>query len=96
MGVDRMFCHVDYGGWHTTPDILPEDFVYKMLKHFISIKDKLAEQHAYLKLFAQDPIKLLVDSISALSPEVPIHPGTAQLLKEYNAWKPEWDKRIAR
>jgi len=96
VGVDRMFCHVDYGGWHTTPDILPEDFVYKMLKHFISIKDKLAEQHAYFKLFAQDPIKLLVDAISALSPEVPIHPGTAKLLKEYNAWKPEWDKRIAR
>ena len=96
MGVDRMFCLVEYTGWHTSPDILPEDFVYKMLKHLIENKDKLAEQHAYLKLFAKDPVNVLVRAISLLPPEVPIHPGTAKLLKEYNAWKPEWDKRIAK
>jgi len=66
------------------------------LKHLIENKDKLAEQHAYLKLFAKDPVNVLVRAISLLPPEVPIHPGTAKLLKEYNAWKPEWDKRIAK
>ncbi len=96
VGVERMFCLTEYTGWHTSPDVLPEDFVYNMLKHLIAIKDKLAEQHAYLKLFAKDPINILVSAISLLPPEVPIHPGTAKLLKEYNAWKPEWDGRIAK
>ena len=89
VGVDRMFCLRDWGGWATSPDVLPEDFVYKMLKHLIAIRDKLAEQHAYFKEFAEDPIGVQVKAISS-APHVPVHPGLAKLLKEYGVWRPEW------
>jgi TRAP transporter TAXI family solute receptor len=89
MGVDKMFTLVEGMGWHTLPRILSEDFVYKMWKVLITNKDKLAQQSLYFKMFAEDPIKVIVAAIS-LIPYVPVHPGTAKLLKEYNAWNPEW------
>jgi TRAP transporter TAXI family solute receptor len=89
VGVDRMFCLRDWSAWVTTSDILPEDFVYKMLKNLIANKDKLLEQHKYFKEFAGDPIGVQVKAISS-APHVPVHPGLAKLLKEYGVWRPEW------
>jgi TRAP-type uncharacterized transport system substrate-binding protein len=63
VGVDRMFCLRDWSAWVTTSDILPEDFVYKMLKHLIANKDKLLEQHKYFKEFARDPIGVQVNDL---------------------------------
>ncbi len=89
VGVDRMFCLRDWAGLATSPDVLPEDFVYKMLKNLIANRDKLLKQHKYFKEFAQDPIGVQVKAISS-APHVPVHPGLAKLLKEYGVWRPEW------
>lgn len=89
VGVDRMFCLRGWAGLATSPDVLPEDFVYKMLKHLIANRDKLLEQHKYFKEFAKDPIGVQVKAISS-APHVPVHPGLAKLLKEYGVWRPEW------
>jgi TRAP-type uncharacterized transport system substrate-binding protein len=89
VGVDQMFCIRDWGGWATSPDVLPEDFVYKMLKHLIAIKDRLATEHRYFREFAEDPIGVQVKAILS-APHVPVHPGLAKLLKEYGVWRPEW------
>ncbi len=89
VGVDRMFCLRGWAGLATSPDVLPEDFVYKMLKHLIANRDKLLKQHKYFKEFARDPIGVQVKAISS-APHVPVHPGLAKLLKEYGVWRPEW------
>jgi TRAP transporter TAXI family solute receptor len=89
VGVDQMFCIRDSGGWDTSPDVLPEDFVYEMLKHLIAIKDRLAAEFAYFREFAKDPIGVQVKAILT-APHIPVHPGLAKLLKEYGVWRPEW------
>jgi hypothetical protein len=89
VGVDRMFCLRDWVGLATSPDVLPEDFVYKMLKNLIANRDKLLKQHKHFKEFAQDPIGVQVKAISS-APHVPVHPGLAKLLKEHGVWRPEW------
>jgi len=84
MGVDQMFCLSNVLGWHTTPDILPEEAVYRLLKYMIENKEELAKMNPYLREFARDPIGIQVLGIS-LAPDVPVHPGLAKLLKEYGA-----------
>jgi len=89
MGVDEMFCLTDISGWHTTPDILPEEAVYRLLKYMIENREELAKMNPYFKEFAKDPIGIQVLTIS-VAPHVPVHPGLAKLLKEYGVWNPEW------
>jgi len=88
-GMDKVYGVILCIGWHTTPEYMSGDGVYKLLKELIRKKDDLANVMAYLQEFASDPIGLQVRGIS-LAPEIPVHPGLAKLLKEYNAWNPAW------
>ena len=89
LGVDETFGVTLVLGWNTHPNFLSEDEVYKLLKEMIARKDELAKMTQYFSEFAEDPIGLQVTAIS-ISPEVPVHPGLAKLLKEYGVWRNEW------
>lgn len=68
---------------------MSEDEVYRLLKELIRRKDSLAKMTVYFHEFAEDPIGLQAKAIST-APDLPVHPGLAKLLKEYNAWNPAW------
>jgi TRAP transporter TAXI family solute receptor len=93
LGLDKTFTNVYHLAFHTSPKVMSEDEVYRLVKEMVVRKDELARMTIYMQEFAADPIGMQVEAIS-LAPEVPVHPGLAKLLKEYGAWNEAW--RIAR
>ena len=68
---------------------LPGDVVYKMLNAFYQNRDKLAATDPGFTPMAKDFVGMQVAGINA-NPDIPVHAGLAQFLKEHNAWNEKW------
>jgi hypothetical protein len=82
-------------GFHTGPEVMPEEDVYKMLKIIEEKADELANQDPIYRQIQEDMVDIQVRGIKATIDFVPVHPGLAKFLKEKGAWDSNWDDRIA-
>lgn len=81
-------------GFHTGPDVMPEDDVYNMLNLIMEHTEELAEQDAIYGQINEDMIDIQYRGVQSSVDYVKIHPGLARFLKEHDAWEDEWDERI--
>jgi hypothetical protein len=68
---------------------MPADVVYKMLNAFYKNREELAKADPGFTPMARDFIGMQVQGISA-NPDIPVHAGLAQFLKEHKAWNEKW------
>jgi uncharacterized protein len=82
LGVPLLFAY------NVRPD-MPADLVYKMVRAFYNSRDKLAQTDPGFTPMAKNFIGMQVNGINS-NPDIPVHPGLAQFLKEHNAWNDRW------
>jgi TRAP transporter TAXI family solute receptor len=88
LGVPLLFAY------NVRPD-MPEDLVYKMVRAFYNSKDELAQNDPGFTPLAKNFIGMQVNGINT-NPDIPVHPGLAQFLKEHNAWNDRWKTASSR
>ncbi|MFN2363126.1 MAG: TAXI family TRAP transporter solute-binding subunit [Halarsenatibacteraceae bacterium] len=81
-------------GFHTGPDVIPEEDMYNMLNIIYENTGELAEQDAIYGQIHQDMVDIQYRGVQATIDDVKVHPGLARFLKEHDAWEDEWDDRI--
>jgi TRAP-type uncharacterized transport system substrate-binding protein len=75
-------------GYNARQDV-PADAIYKMVRAFDEAKQKMAQADPVFSALSRDFAGLQAAGISA-NPEIPVHPGMAQFLKERGAWNDRW------
>ncbi len=100
-GVFETDVHVDtvirvpfFYGFHTGPDVISEDDMYRMLNIIMENTSELAEQDAIYGQIHNDMIDIQYRGVQATIDDVRVHPGLARFLREHDAWEDEWDDRI--
>ncbi len=81
-------------GFHTGPEVIPEDDMYNMLMVIMENTAELAEQDAIYGQIHRDMIDIQYRGVQATIDDVMVHPGLARFLREHDAWEDEWDDRI--
>lgn len=85
MGVAKVNAIADYYGFHIGNKLSTEG-AYRVIKVLVEKANDVANVHATLKVYAEDPLGMQVDAISSI-PDIPVHPGVAKYLKERGVWK---------
>ncbi len=88
VGVDEIIAVPILFGLNAKTDI-SEDFIYTMIKVLEENAQSLADSDPSLNPLAEDFVGMQVAGIKA-NPDIPVHPGLAQYLKEMNVWDEEW------
>ncbi len=81
-------------GFHTGPEVIPEDDMYQMLQIIMTNTEELVEQDPIYGQIHEDMIDIQVRGLQATINDVMVHPGLARFLREHDAWNEEWDDRI--
>ncbi len=92
--VDEVLRIPFFYGFHTGPEVMPEEDVYNMLNIIKEHTEELVEQDPTFEQIHEDMIDIQVRGIESAIDDVKIHPGTARFLREHDAWNSEWDDRI--
>ena len=82
-------------GFHTGPEVMPEEDVYKMLKIIEEKADELVSQDPIYEQIRENMVDIQLRGVKATIDFVPVHPGLAKYLEENGVWDSAWDDRIA-
>jgi uncharacterized protein len=93
--VDKVIRVPFFYGFHTGPEVMPEEDVYQMLKIIEEKVDDLVNQDPIYKQIQEDMVDIQLRGVKATIDFVPVHPGLAKYLQEKGVWNSEWDNRIA-
>lgn len=83
-------------GFHTGPEVMPEEDVYQMLKIIENNAAELAKQDPIYRQIQENMVDIQLRGVKATIDFVPVHPGLAKYLREKGVWNSDWDDRIAK
>lgn len=89
VGVDTILGIPILFGYNMRADV-DSDFVEKKLNIFYENADELANLDPGFEPLAEDFVGLQVQAIE-VNPEIPVHEGLAEFLKEHDAWNDDWE-----
>lgn len=87
VGVATTYTIADYYGFHIGKN-LSAKHAYKILKILVENAKEVEKVHAMLVEYAKDPLGMQIKAMSTI-PEIPVHPGVVNYLKERGVWKKE-------
>ncbi len=87
VGVTTMYAVADYYGFHIGKN-LSAKHAYKIIKILVENAKEVEKVHAMLGEYAKDPLGMQIKAMSTI-PEIPVHPGVVNYLKEKGVWKKE-------
>ena len=87
VGVGIVNTIADYYGFHIGKNISVKT-AYTIFKILIENAKDVAKVHAMLEDYAENPLEMQIKAMSCV-PEIPVHPGVANYLKEKGFWKNE-------
>ena len=88
VGVATAHTVADFYGFHVGKN-LPAKHAYRIFQILVENAKEVAKIHAMLEEYAKDPLGMQIKAISTI-PEIPVHPGVADYLKEKGVWKKEF------
>ncbi len=83
-------------GFHTGPEVMPEEDVYQMLKIIEENAAELAKQDPIYRQIQENMVDIQLRGIKATIDFVQVHPGLARYLREKGVWNSDWDDQIAK
>ncbi|RXG64992.1 TRAP transporter substrate-binding protein [Candidatus Atribacteria bacterium 1244-E10-H5-B2] len=83
-------------GFHTGPEVMPEEDVYQMLKVIEENAAELAKQDPIYRQIQENMVDIQLRGIKATIDFVQVHPGLARYLREKGVWNSDWDDQIAK
>lgn len=83
-------------GFHTGPEVMSEEDVYKMLKIIEEKTGDLVSQDPIYKQIQENMVDIQYRGVKSTINFVPVHPGLAKFLQEKGVWQSEWNERIAK
>ncbi len=92
--VDEVYNVPFFYGFHTGPEVMPEEDVVEMLEVIKENSEELEESDATFGQINEDIIDIQVRGIRSTHEDIKVHPGLATFLQEHDAWEEEWDDRI--
>jgi len=81
-------------GFHTGPEVMPEEDMFQMLQIIMDNTEELRDMDPIYGQIHEDMIDIQVRGLQATIDDVMVHPGLARFLREHDAWNEEWDDRI--
>ncbi len=88
VGVGITYTVADYYGFHVGKNLSAKN-AYKILKILTENAKEVEKIHAMLTEYAKDPLGMQIKAMSTI-PEIPVHPGVVNYLKEKGVWKKEF------
>lgn len=88
LGVDSIWAVPIYFAYNVRAD-MDKDLVKNVLDILYENKDKLVEGDPGFKPLAADFVGTQAAGVAA-HPDIPVHPGLAEFLKEHDAWDENW------
>jgi TRAP-type uncharacterized transport system substrate-binding protein len=83
-------------GFHTGPEVMPEEDVYRMLKIIENNAAELAKVNPIYRQIQKNMVDIQLRGVKTTIDFVPVHPGLAKYLREKGVWNSDWDDRIAK
>ena len=88
VGVAAAHTISDYYGFHIGKN-LPAKYAHRIFQILVENAKEVAKVHAMLEEYANDPLGMQIKAANSI-PEIPVHPGVADYLKEKGVWKKEF------
>jgi TRAP transporter TAXI family solute receptor len=87
VGVGTVHTVADHYGFHIGKNVSAKN-AYTIIKILVENAKSVGKIHAMLEDYAENPLEMQIKAMSSI-PNVPVHPGVANYLKEKNVWKNE-------
>jgi len=83
-------------GFHTGPEVMPEEDVYQMLKIIEENAAELVKQDPIYRQIQENMVDIQLRGVKATIDFVQVHPGLAKYLREKGVWNSGWNDRVAK